>query len=124
MRAADARLKLSIMINNSIRFSLTGGQVGWTTKMSRPRTSSSMRTAFSPSGKLPRLILPRLSPRQWAIFSASGTLARPEKILSLWLFIMEGRAAVAARRSEWALEIMEEAGGGVNLQVGRRALVS
>ena len=52
MRAALARLKPSSMTSSSIRFSLTGGQVGWTMKMSRPRTSSSMRTEISPSGKL------------------------------------------------------------------------
>ena len=30
--------------SSSIRFSFTGGQVGWTRNTSRPRTSSSMRT--------------------------------------------------------------------------------
>ena len=53
MRAGLARLNASSMMSSSIRFSLTGGQVGWTTKTSRPRTSSSMRAQVSPSGKLP-----------------------------------------------------------------------
>ena len=88
MRAALARLKLSSMISSSIRFSLTGGQVGWTTKMSRPRTSSSMRTEISPSGKFASVILPSGSPSAWAIFSASGMLARPLKTLSLLLLFM------------------------------------
>src|SRR5689334_8984246 len=53
--------------------------------MSRPRTSSSILTEISPSGKLPRLILPSGSPRHWAIFSARGRFERPLKTLSLLL---------------------------------------
>ena len=40
MRWAEARLKASIITNNSIRFSATGGPVGCTTKTSCPRTFS------------------------------------------------------------------------------------
>src|SRR6185437_1675999 len=54
-------------------------------KTSRPRTSSSMRTMVSPSGKLPRLMLPRGTPRCLAMVSASGRFARPLKIFSLWV---------------------------------------
>ena len=45
------------MINSSIRFSLTGGQVGWTRNTSRPRMSSSILQEISPSGKLPSEIV-------------------------------------------------------------------
>src|SRR6516162_1601034 len=91
MRAALARLKLSSMISNSMRFSLTGWQVGCTRNTSRPRTSSSMRAPISPSGKFLSSILPRASPRYCAIFSAKGTLARPLKTLSWKLLFMRKR---------------------------------
>ncbi len=58
IRAALARLQLSIMINSSIRLSLTGGQVGWIRNTSRPRTSSSILQKFSPSGNLPSEMAP------------------------------------------------------------------
>jgi len=41
---AEARRSASIMISSSIRCSLTGGQVGWMTKVSSPRAFSSKRT--------------------------------------------------------------------------------
>src|SRR5579885_407455 len=115
MRAAEALLKLSSMISSSMRFSLTGGQVGWTTKMSRPRTSSSMRTEISPSGKLARVILPRVSPRQWAIFSARGMLARPLKTLSwlLWFMVAPGGFAEGPPRPR-------KAGHETRIMKGRR----
>src|SRR5436305_229826 len=85
MRPALARLKQSSRTSSSIRLWLTGGQVGWTTKMSAPRTSSSMRTDVSPSGNSPSVMRPRVSPRQWTIFSARGRLARPLKTRSLFI---------------------------------------
>ena len=51
IRRAEARRRQSMKISSSIRFSLTGGQVDWMTKTSRPRTSSSSLTISSPSGK-------------------------------------------------------------------------
>ena len=44
MRPAEARLQASIMMSNSIRWSLTGAPVGWMMKTSRWRTFSRMRT--------------------------------------------------------------------------------
>ena len=41
-RDAEERLKASSMMSSSIRFSFTGGQVGWTMKTSAPRTFSSI----------------------------------------------------------------------------------
>src|SRR5471030_3237194 len=52
--------------------------------MSRPRTSSSMRTDISPSGKLEMVTLPRGSPNTEAIFSANAMLALPLNTFSLF----------------------------------------
>src|SRR5262252_2503727 len=49
MRAALARRTASMITNSSTRFSLAGGQVGWTMNTSSPRTLSSIRTPISPS---------------------------------------------------------------------------
>ena len=57
IRSALARRQQSIMVNSSIRLSLTGGQVGCTRKTSRPRTSSSNLQKLSPSGNVPKAIL-------------------------------------------------------------------
>jgi hypothetical protein len=57
-REAEERLKLSSMISSSIRFSLTGSQVGCTTKTSEPRTFSSIWQNVSPSEKLKAETLP------------------------------------------------------------------
>ena len=51
MRRADARLNASIITSSSIRWSFTGGQVGWITKTSWPRTFSLICTYTSPSEK-------------------------------------------------------------------------
>ena len=58
IREAEERLKLSSMISSSIRFSLTGSQVGWTMKTSEPRTFSSIWQNVSPSEKLNAETLP------------------------------------------------------------------
>jgi hypothetical protein len=49
MRAADDRLKASIISSSSIRCSLTGGHVGWMTKTSCPRMFSITWQYVSPS---------------------------------------------------------------------------
>ena len=67
------------MMSSSIKFSLTGCEVGCTTKTSRPRTSSSMRARNSPSGKFINVHFPSGSPRHWAMRSASWMFARPLK---------------------------------------------
>src|SRR5207247_1684393 len=56
IRSADARRSASTITSNSIRFSFTGGLVGWITKTSSPRTLSSMRTPISPSANRKMLI--------------------------------------------------------------------
>src|SRR5205807_3360595 len=53
-----------------------------------PRTSSSLRTEISPSGKFDKVTLPSVSPSTFAIFSASRMLALPLKTLSLLLLFM------------------------------------
>src|SRR5439155_1076940 len=97
MRAALARLKQSRMISSSIRFWLTGGQVGWTTKTSPPRTSSSILARTSPSGKSLMVSRPRVSPRWATIFSARAGLARPLKTRSLLGRIMRHAGVRGAR---------------------------
>src|SRR5262245_11490785 len=82
MRAALARLQLSIMINSSTRLSLTGGQVGCTRKTSRPRMSSSILQKFSPSGNFPSVTSPSGRCRKLQIAFARGRLAWPLKIFS------------------------------------------
>jgi hypothetical protein len=86
---ADALLKASIMIKSSIKFSLTGVQVGWTTNTSTPRTLSSIAQLISPSENLDTLALPTGIPRYLAISAAKSGLALPENsfILHLDAFI-------------------------------------
>src|SRR5581483_3966163 len=131
MRAALARLRLSRMIASSMMFSLTGGQVGCTTKTSRPRTSSSMRARNSPSGKFCRVILPSESPRHCAIFSASAIFARPLNTFSLLLYCMVwiqgAEATVITRKNHHDLLFKPSTSGGncifkptrMNCQQGR-----
>src|SRR5437867_1691806 len=68
-----------------MRLSFTGGEVGWTTKTSVPRTFSFTCTKTSPSEK--REISASLTGREryWAISSASGRFALPEKSLRSYL---------------------------------------
>src|SRR5688500_15024944 len=89
MRSAEARLQLSIMMRSSIRLSLTGGQVGWTRKMSRPRMSSSTLQKFSPSGNFPSVISARGKCRKLQMLLASGRFAWPEKIFSSRIEVLQ-----------------------------------
>src|SRR5216117_1036520 len=68
-----------------MRLSFTGGEVGWTTKTSVPRTFSFTFTKTSPSEK--REISASLTGREryWAISSASGRFALPEKSFRSYL---------------------------------------
>ena len=79
MRRADARLNASSMTSSSIRWSFTGGQVGWMTKTSWPRTFSLIWTYTSPSEKRETSASPSESWSVLAISSASGRFALPEK---------------------------------------------
>ncbi len=82
MRWADARLSASIMISSSMRVSLTGGQVGCTTKTSAPRTFSFTCTKTSPSENRETSASEMGSRRYWAISSASARFALPENSFS------------------------------------------
>src|SRR5882724_4681454 len=81
-RDAEERLKLSSRISSSIRLSLTGLHVGWTTKMSEPRTFSSIWQKVSPSEKLKEETLPAVRFRYSQISCTSAGWARPPKIFS------------------------------------------
>src|SRR4051794_33720226 len=82
MREALERLKASSMISSSIRFSLTGGPVGCTTKTSAPRTLSWIWNQISPSLKRERCARPTGRPRCEAIASPRAGWALPVKILN------------------------------------------
>src|SRR5258708_38322778 len=82
------------MINSSMRFSLTGGQVGCSRYTSRPRTSSSILQEISPSGKFPIEILPSGRPRYSQMRWASSGFARPLNILRSFIAFLRHAAAV------------------------------
>src|SRR5688572_26184166 len=82
MREALERLNASSITSSSIRFSLTGGPVGCTTKTSAPRTLSWIWNHTSPSLKRERCARPRGTPRKRAIASPRAGWALPVKILS------------------------------------------
>src|SRR5437879_1070103 len=79
MRAALARRTASMITSSSMRFSLAGGQVGWTMNTSSPRTLSSIRTPISPSAYLKTLIAPSGRSRAAAIPRARSGLLVPLK---------------------------------------------
>ena len=82
MRVALARRNASIMMNNSIRLWLVGGDVGWTTNTSSPRTFSSILTNVSPSGNGWMVHLPSSMPMDLQMARAKGSLAVPLKIFT------------------------------------------
>src|SRR3954447_10160784 len=57
MRRADERRSASVMISNSIRWSLAGNDVDWMMKASEPRTFSRISTKISLSAKRRTLAL-------------------------------------------------------------------
>src|SRR3990172_9365187 len=77
MRAAEARRMASIITRSSTRCSFTGGEVGWRTKTSSPRTLSSMLMRTSPSAKRERVISPRGMSRESQTSWASAGLPAP-----------------------------------------------
>jgi len=81
MRSAEARLSASTMISNSIKLSLVGAQVDWTTNTSRARTFWLISTVTSPSEKRPTCAAPRVEPRKLAISTARPGLALPVKTI-------------------------------------------
>src|SRR5882757_7413075 len=77
MRRADDRRSASVMINNSIRWSLVGNDVDWMMKASEPRTFSWISTKISMSAKRRITALASVRPSPWAISSASAGLELP-----------------------------------------------
>ena len=77
IRPAEARRRASMLISIAIRLSLTGLQVDWTTKQSRPRTVSSIQTQISPSAKVLKELLLSSIPSSRQMSSARGRLVFP-----------------------------------------------
>src|SRR6266542_328438 len=81
-RPAEARRRASRMMKSSIRFSLIGWQVGWTTNTSWPRIESWILTSISPSGKRRTRGSVSGTDSSREISSANSGLALPEISLS------------------------------------------
>jgi hypothetical protein len=81
MRSAEARLRASTMISNSIRFSLVGAQVLCTTNTSRARTFWLISTVTSPSENRPTVAAPSDMPRWRAMSAAMRGFALPVKTM-------------------------------------------
>jgi hypothetical protein len=81
MEPADARLSASIMTSSSIRLSLTGVEVGCTTKQFTPRMFSRISTYTSPSAKRVTCAWPSGVSRCRQIASASPRWALPLNML-------------------------------------------
>src|SRR4051812_323184 len=77
MRCADDRRSASVMISNSIRWSLVGNDVDWMMKASEPRTFSWISTKISMSAKRRTTALVRGTPIPSAIAWASAGLELP-----------------------------------------------
>src|SRR5664279_2556504 len=77
MRRADERRSASMMISNSIRWSLAGNDVDWITKTSAPRTFSWISTKISMSAKRFTTALVSVVLRYSAICCASAGLELP-----------------------------------------------
>src|SRR5476649_1573994 len=99
MRRADERRSASIMINNSIRWSLAGNDVDWMTKTSAPRTFSWISTKTSISAKRLTTALVSVVLRYSAICWASAGLELPATSLIAPFFDIQNphaRVALAA----------------------------
>src|SRR6266849_7053194 len=77
MRAAEDLLNASSMTRSSIRFASAGGQVGWMTNTSAPRTFSRIWQYASPSAKRRHSVRPNGIPRKEQISLASAGWALP-----------------------------------------------
>src|ERR1700681_2593168 len=77
MRRADDRRSASVMISNSIRWSLAGNDVDWMMKASEPRTFSWISTKISMSAKRRTTALVSGSPSPAAISCAKAGLELP-----------------------------------------------
>src|SRR5258706_1373253 len=99
MRRPEARRSASMMISNSIRWSLAGNEVDWMTKTSLPRTFSWISTKISMSAKRRTIALVSGVARWDAIASASAGLELPATSLIAPLL---GRIAVSRREASRA----------------------
>src|SRR6266700_7240706 len=77
MRRADDRRSASVMISNSIRWSLAGNDVDWMMNASEPRTFSSTSTKISLSAKRRTLALVSGRSSPWAMACAKAGLELP-----------------------------------------------
>src|ERR1700687_4902992 len=77
IRRAEARRSASVMISNSIRWSLAGNDVDWMMKTSEPRTFSWIWTKISMSAKRRTTALVSCRSRPLAISCASAGLELP-----------------------------------------------
>src|SRR5579863_3061341 len=77
MRRAEARRSASVMISNSIRWSLAGNDVDWIMNTSEPRTFSWISTKISMSAKRRTIALVGGRCSQSAISCASAGLELP-----------------------------------------------
>src|SRR5690349_17516485 len=82
MRLALARRNASMMMNSSIRLWLVGGEVGWITNTSSPRTFSSILMNVSPSGNGSMVHLPRGTPTFLQMALARVSFAVPLNIFT------------------------------------------
>jgi len=85
IRRAEARFTASIIISNSMRLWLVGGQVDWIRKTSLPLTLSAISTRISPSLKVLTMACPRGRERWPQILWASSGVELPVKIRILLL---------------------------------------
>src|SRR3989304_4408218 len=97
MRAAEARRMASMITRSSTRCSFTGGEVGWRTKTSSPRTLSSMLMRTSPSAKRERVISPRGTSRESQTSWASAGLPAPVNTFNVRPLTVPSPAAPALR---------------------------
>src|SRR5438874_1904975 len=77
----EARLSASTITSSSMMWSLAGGLVGWMTKVSSPRTFSSISTWISPSEKRLTTALESGRSKSSLTALASAGFAFPVKIL-------------------------------------------
>src|SRR5258707_12147573 len=85
MDPALARLSASHMINSSIKWSFTGGEVDWMIKTSRPRTFSPISTWISPSENRVTSALESGRFKYSQIRRASAGLEFPANTLKSWV---------------------------------------
>src|SRR5215475_4760173 len=95
-RRPEARRSASMMMSNSIRWSLAGYEVDWITKTSLPRTFSWISTKISMSAKRRTTALVSGVARWAAMASASAGLELPATSLIAPLL---GRIAVSRRNA-------------------------